>query len=50
MDRLGFGPQVPARRVAERDEQAVTAWQEATCRSCWCGTGWTPMSPTSCAS
>ncbi|MER7469009.1 winged helix-turn-helix domain-containing protein [Streptomyces sp. NPDC097981] len=28
--RLGFSPQVPARRVAERDEQAVTAWKEAT--------------------
>jgi transposase len=30
MRRLGFTPQVPARRVAERDEQAVTAWKEAT--------------------
>nr|WP_279617419.1 winged helix-turn-helix domain-containing protein [Streptomyces incarnatus] len=30
MRRLGFSPQVPARRVAERDEQAVTAWKEAT--------------------
>jgi transposase len=30
MRRLGFTPQVPARRVAERDEQAVTAWREAT--------------------
>ncbi|TQE18521.1 hypothetical protein SipoB123_33540 [Streptomyces ipomoeae] len=30
MHRLGFGPRVPARRVAERDEQAVTAWKEAT--------------------
>ncbi|GGV96736.1 hypothetical protein GCM10015535_66720 [Streptomyces gelaticus] len=29
MHRLGFSPQVPARRVAERDEQAVTAWKEA---------------------
>ncbi|MEU3283297.1 winged helix-turn-helix domain-containing protein [Streptomyces antibioticus] len=29
MHRLGFGPQVPARRVAERDEQAVTVWKEA---------------------
>lgn len=28
MHRLGFSPQVPARRVAERDEQAVTAWKE----------------------
>nr|WP_307020880.1 winged helix-turn-helix domain-containing protein [Streptomyces canus] len=30
MHRLGFSPQVPARRVAERDEQAVTAWKEVT--------------------
>ncbi|MFB7599669.1 winged helix-turn-helix domain-containing protein [Streptomyces sp. NPDC056160] len=30
MHRLGFSPRVPARRVAERDEQAVTAWKEAT--------------------
>ncbi|MEU4847724.1 winged helix-turn-helix domain-containing protein [Streptomyces gilvosporeus] len=30
MHRLGFSPQVPARRVAERDEPAVTAWKEAT--------------------
>jgi hypothetical protein len=30
MHRLGFSPQVPARRVAERDKQAVTAWKEAT--------------------
>ncbi|MFI1184598.1 transposase [Streptomyces sp. NPDC020799] len=29
MRRLGFSPQVPARRVAERDEQAVTVWKEA---------------------
>ncbi|MFK0194354.1 winged helix-turn-helix domain-containing protein [Kitasatospora sp. NPDC090308] len=28
MHRLGFSPQVPARRVAERDEQAVTVWEE----------------------
>ncbi|MFD8396522.1 winged helix-turn-helix domain-containing protein [Streptomyces sp. NPDC059680] len=28
--RIAFTPQVPARRVAERDEQAVTAWKEAT--------------------
>ncbi|WRZ96269.1 winged helix-turn-helix domain-containing protein [Streptomyces sp. NBC_01007] len=33
MHRLGFSPQVPARRVAERDEQAVTGWKEAT----WAG-------------
>ncbi|MFF1561500.1 winged helix-turn-helix domain-containing protein [Streptomyces sp. NPDC058279] len=30
MHRLGFSPQVPARRVAERDEQAVRVWREAT--------------------
>ncbi|WP_435792308.1 IS630 family transposase [Actinacidiphila glaucinigra] len=30
MHRLGFSPQVPERRVAERDEQAVTTWKEAT--------------------
>jgi transposase len=30
MHRLGFSPQVPARRVAERDEQAVTVWKEAS--------------------
>ncbi|MFE6758224.1 winged helix-turn-helix domain-containing protein [Streptomyces sp. NPDC057684] len=30
MHRLGFSSQVPARRVAERDEQAVAAWKEAT--------------------
>lgn len=30
MHRLGFSPQVPARRVAERDEQAVGMWKEAT--------------------
>ncbi|WP_406514289.1 winged helix-turn-helix domain-containing protein [Streptomyces sp. NBC_00161] len=30
MHRLGFSLQVPARRVAERDEQAVTAWKVAT--------------------
>ncbi|MGW9436085.1 IS630 family transposase [Streptomyces sp. NPDC055607] len=30
MHRLGFSPQVPARKVAERDEQAVTAWKEGT--------------------
>ncbi|MFD3682529.1 winged helix-turn-helix domain-containing protein [Streptomyces sp. NPDC058613] len=30
MHRLGFSPQVPTRRVAERDEQAVTVWKEAT--------------------
>ncbi|MFD4644822.1 winged helix-turn-helix domain-containing protein [Streptomyces sp. NPDC058441] len=30
MHRLGFSPQVPARRVAERDERAVDVWKEAT--------------------
>ncbi|MET7728539.1 winged helix-turn-helix domain-containing protein [Streptomyces mirabilis] len=30
MRRLGFTPQMPARRVAERDEQAVAGWKEAT--------------------
>ncbi|MFD3761246.1 winged helix-turn-helix domain-containing protein [Streptomyces sp. NPDC058622] len=30
MHRLGFSPQVPARRVAGRDEQAVSAWREVT--------------------
>ncbi|MGY4967448.1 winged helix-turn-helix domain-containing protein, partial [Streptomyces sp. 900105245] len=30
MHRLGFSPQVSARRVAERDEQAVTAFKEVT--------------------
>ncbi|QKW25968.1 winged helix-turn-helix domain-containing protein [Streptomyces seoulensis] len=30
MHRLGFSPQVAARRVAERDERVVTAWKEAT--------------------
>ncbi|MER6434122.1 winged helix-turn-helix domain-containing protein [Streptomyces sp900105245] len=30
MHRLGFSPQVPARRAAERDEQAVTAFKEVT--------------------
>nr|WP_267885591.1 winged helix-turn-helix domain-containing protein [Streptomyces sp. NRRL B-1347] len=31
MHRLGFSPQVPTRRAAERDEQAVTVWKEVTC-------------------
>ncbi|MET8957780.1 winged helix-turn-helix domain-containing protein, partial [Streptomyces sp. NPDC004533] len=30
MRRLGFTPQLPARRAAERDEQAVASWREAT--------------------
>ncbi|MFJ9582679.1 winged helix-turn-helix domain-containing protein [Streptomyces acidicola] len=29
MHRLGFSPQIPACRVAERDETAVTSWKEA---------------------
>ncbi|MFI6645753.1 winged helix-turn-helix domain-containing protein [Streptomyces sp. NPDC050504] len=30
MRRLGFTPPMPCRRVAERDERAVTIWKEAT--------------------
>ncbi|MFE9926827.1 winged helix-turn-helix domain-containing protein [Streptomyces sp. NPDC005774] len=30
MRRLGFTPQMPGRRAAERDEQAVAAWKEGT--------------------
>ena len=30
MRRLGYSPQVPAHRAAERDEQAVRAWKERT--------------------
>ncbi|MFF3691020.1 transposase [Streptomyces sp. NPDC002187] len=30
MRRIGFTPQVPARRAGERDEKAVTAWKEVT--------------------
>ncbi|MEU2599646.1 winged helix-turn-helix domain-containing protein [Streptomyces hirsutus] len=30
MRRLGFTPQMPAHRAAERDEVAVAAWQEST--------------------
>jgi len=30
MRRLGFTPQVPARRAAQRDEAAIEAWKEAT--------------------
>ncbi|MFD9459009.1 transposase [Streptomyces sp. NPDC059985] len=30
MHRLEFSPQVPGRRVAERDEEAVAVWKEAT--------------------
>ena len=28
--RLGFSPQVPARRAFERDEDAVAEWRTAT--------------------
>lgn len=30
MRRLGFTPQMPGRRAAERDEAAITAWRETT--------------------
>ncbi|WP_406223107.1 winged helix-turn-helix domain-containing protein [Streptomyces decoyicus] len=30
MRRIGFTPQVPARRAAERNEKAVTSWKEVT--------------------
>ena len=30
LHRLGWSVQVPARRAAERDEAAITAWREAT--------------------
>ena len=30
LHRLGFTPQVPAHRAAERNEAAVTAWREQT--------------------
>jgi transposase len=30
MRRLGFTPQMPGRRAAERDEEAITAWRETT--------------------
>ncbi|MER5617478.1 winged helix-turn-helix domain-containing protein [Streptomyces sp. NPDC002215] len=30
MHRIGFSPQVPARRVTDRDERAVRVWKEAT--------------------
>jgi transposase len=32
MHRLGFTPQMPRRRAAERDEAAVAAWKETTWR------------------
>ncbi|MFE7531853.1 winged helix-turn-helix domain-containing protein [Kitasatospora sp. NPDC057542] len=34
MRRLGFTPQVPTRRAAERDEQAVASWKDATWAAC----------------
>nr|WP_240436944.1 winged helix-turn-helix domain-containing protein [Streptomyces sporangiiformans] len=30
LHRMGFSVQVPARPAAERDEDAITAWREAT--------------------
>jgi len=30
LHRMGFSPQVPARRAAERDEAAITAWRDVT--------------------
>jgi len=30
LDRLGMSWQVPARRVAERDEQAIATWRQST--------------------
>jgi transposase len=30
LHRIGFTPQVPARRAAERDEAAIAAWREGT--------------------
>ena len=30
LHRLGFTPQVPVHRAAERDEAAITAWRDAT--------------------
>jgi transposase len=30
LHRLGFSPQVPAHRAAERDEAAITAWRAQT--------------------
>ncbi|MEV2215050.1 winged helix-turn-helix domain-containing protein [Streptomyces sp. NPDC050997] len=32
LHRMGFSVQVPARPAAERDEDAITAWREATRR------------------
>ena len=30
LHRMGFSPQVPVRRAAERDEDAVAAWRSVT--------------------
>jgi transposase len=30
LHRLGWSPQVPVHRAAERDEQAIAAWREET--------------------
>jgi len=30
LHRIGWSVQVPARRAAERDEEAITAWREET--------------------
>ena len=30
LHRIGFTPQVPAHRAAERDEAAIAAWREVT--------------------
>jgi len=30
LHRIGFTPQVPAHRAAERDEKAIAAWRDAT--------------------
>ncbi|WUI79571.1 winged helix-turn-helix domain-containing protein [Streptomyces sp. NBC_00400] len=42
MRRLGFSPQVPARRVAERDEQAVTVYPLSRVALVRSGAWWTP--------
>ena len=30
LHRIGFSPQMPARRAAERDEKAIAAWRTET--------------------
>ena len=30
LHRIGFSPQVPVQRAAERDEDAITAWRAVT--------------------